>query len=135
MRRTLLILWAAAVFAGCSDRGDQPEFPELHPVTGVVTRSGAPVSGGVVQFQRQPATQEFLVNGVVGPDGAFSLSTVRTTDSRGERRDGAPAGEYRVTYLPEMLDQTAAPPDPITLQELQTVASTDNTLSIELPGQ
>ncbi len=124
----------AALAAGCGGNGNQPDFPDLHPVTGVVTKGGAPVSGGVVQFNPVPDSSEFLINSEVGPDGAFSLSTVRTTDTDGERKRGVAAGQYKVTYTPNVADQTAGYQPPITLPEPVTVEPKDNDLKIELPS-
>jgi hypothetical protein len=86
-----------------------------------------------VQFVPEPDRPEFLINSEVGPDGRFSLSTVRTTDSRGERRPGAPPGNYRVTYLPPVADQTTGNLEPITLPKPLTVESQSNDLLIDLP--
>ena len=127
----LLFLPLAFALAGCGGPS-QPAFPELHPVRGVVKRGGAAVSGGVVKFTPEPATPDFLVNGEIGADGSFTLSTVRTTDTAGERKPGAPAGKYKVTYLPPAGDQTVGPtPQPVTLPAPVTLPSAD--VVIELP--
>ncbi|HEY1188491.1 MAG TPA: hypothetical protein VGE74_12640, partial [Gemmata sp.] len=97
----------AAALLGCGKDPSQPGFPDLHPVKGVVKRGGQPVSKGTVQFTPDPAKSDFLVNSEVGADGTFTLTTVRTTDSRGERKPGAPAGKYKVTFTPPLGDQTA----------------------------
>jgi hypothetical protein len=119
--------------AGCS-APPQPEFGELHPVTGVVKQDGKPVSGGVVRFRPDPDKPEFLINSEVASDGTFSLSTVRTTDKQGERRPGAPAGQYKVTYEPKLGDQTADRyREPVTLPKPVTIEAKSNQLTIELP--
>ncbi|HJZ53481.1 MAG TPA: hypothetical protein VKE74_00895 [Gemmataceae bacterium] len=126
------ILYAAGSL-GCSG-GNQPAFPELHSVKGVVKKDGQPVSGGSVRFVPDPDKGEFLVNSEVGPDGTFSLSTVRTTDRSGERRSGAPAGKYKVTYTPPLGDQSAGPQaNPIDLPNPITVSAGDNDIPIDLP--
>lgn len=121
------------VVGGCDAGSKQPDFPELHPVKGVVKLGGKPVKGGVVLFSPEPERPEFLVNSEVGDDGSFSLSTVRTTDKKGERKPGAPAGKYRVSYSPPLGDQTAGPVgEPVPAQQPVTIASGDNDLTIEL---
>ena len=83
---------ALALLVGCDKGNKQPDFPDLSPVKGGVKRDGQPVKGGVVQFTPDPDKPEFLINSEVGADGVYTLSTVRTTDSKGERKTGAPAG-------------------------------------------
>jgi hypothetical protein len=136
MRAPLSALAALALFgAGCGDGGgSQPAFPELHPVTGTVKRDGAPVKGGAVAFAPDPAKPDFLINSEVGPDGTFELSTVRTTDRSGERKTGAPAGTYKVTFTPPLGDQTAGGAiNPIAVPKPVAVAAGPNTLTIDLP--
>lgn len=130
----ILTLAAAGLLAlaGCSDK--QPKFDELHPVNGTVTAAdGKPVSGGSVQFTPDPDKPEFLVNSEVSKAGSFSLSTVRTTDSRGERKKGAPAGKYKVVFRPDVVDQTQGHKEPITLPEPVTVEAKSNDLKLALP--
>jgi hypothetical protein len=125
---------AVAILAGCGKDGDQPAFPELHPVKGVVKKGGQPVSGGSVRFTPDADRGEFLINSEVGPDGTFTLSTVRTTDRSGERKPGAAAGKYKVTYMPAGGDQTAAAQmNPIELPNPVTVNAGNNDLTLDLP--
>jgi hypothetical protein len=134
MRRLHYSLVLALFLPGCDTATKQPDFPDLHPVKGVVKLAGKPVNRGVVQFTSVPERPEFLVNSEVGDDGTFTLSTVRTTDKRGERKPGAPPGRYRVTYSPPLGDQTAGPVgEPITAPQLVTVSAGTNELTIELP--
>lgn len=116
--------------AGCGT--NQPKFDELFPVTGTVTKGGKTMSGGSVVFEADPPKQGFLINSDVKADGTFSLSTVRTTDSTGERKPGAPAGKYKVTYTPSAGDQTAGYSPPVVLSEPITVESKPNELKLEL---
>jgi hypothetical protein len=134
MRARPLAPALAALLVGCGGGGSQPAFPDLYPAKGVVKRGGQPVAGGSVRFTPEPDRPEFLVNAEVGPDGTFSLSTVRTTDKAGERKPGAPAGRYRVTYMPPAGDQTAGGVSfaPVEAQSAVTVASQENDLTIEL---
>jgi hypothetical protein len=135
MRALLFCLFAVGLLSGCGGSGGkQPDFPDLHPVKGTVTRGGAPVKGGAVQFAPDPARPDFLINSEVGPDGTFALSTVRTTDKSGERKSGAPAGSYKVTFTPPLGDQTAGGAvNPIELTKPVTVTAGNNDLTIELP--
>ena len=124
----------AVLLVGCGGGGNQPAFPELFPVKGVVKRGGQPVSGGSVKFTPDPDRPEFGINSEVGADGTFSLTTFRTTDKAGERKPGAPAGKYRVTYMPPAGDQTAGGVsfNPIEAPEPATVAALENNLTVEL---
>lgn len=137
MPRTLNRIWISLALAvlccGCESGRPQPAFSDLHPATGIVTKGGQAVSGGVVTFTSQPDRQEFMINSEVGADGRFSLTTVRATDSQGERRPGAPAGEYTVTYLPPVKDQITGNLEPIVLSKSVTIQAGDNDLKLELP--
>ncbi len=134
--RVLIIVAAIGLLAGCGGDKKQPDFPDLHPVKGVVKRGGQPVKGGAVQFVPDPAKPEFLTNSEVGADGTFTLSTVRTTDSKGERKPGAPVGTYKVTFTPPLGDQTAEGHiNPIDLPKSVEVKAGDNNLTIELPAK
>lgn len=133
--RLWIVLALAPFVAGCGGGGgNQPTFPDLHPVKGVVKRDGAPVKGGAVAFAPNPAQPDFLINSEVGPDGTFELSTVRTTDRSGERKKGAPAGNYKVTFTPPLGDQTAGGAlGPVDVPKPATVAAGPNDLTVELP--
>ena len=123
---------AFALMIGCGS-GEGPAFPALVSVKGVVKRSGWPVSGGVLKFTPEPDTPEFLANAEVGSDGAFIVSTVRTTDKAGERKSGLSAGKYRVIYLPPLGDQTAgASPKPVELPPI-SISGERADLVFELP--
>lgn len=130
---------AAAVFAalgllaGCDPGRPQPEFDALHPVKGVVKRGAQPVKGGLIQFTPDPNKPEFLTNAVVGADGTYALTTVRTTDKQGERKPGAPAGNYKVTYTPPLGDQTeGGQSPPVELPTAVTVNPGENDIPIDL---
>jgi hypothetical protein len=128
------LLVGAALLTGCGQDKKQPDFPDLQPVKGTVKRDSNPVKGGVVRFVPDPDKPEFLINAEVGPDGTYTLTTVRTTDSQGERKPGAPPGTYKVTYMPSLGDQTAGGKmEPIELKAKVTVKSGDNDIPIELP--
>ena len=124
----------AVVTAGCGDAKEQPKFPDLHPVKGIVVRGNQPVDGGSVRFTPDPDQSEFLINSEVGKDGTFSLTTVRTTDSNGERKPGAAARCYKVTYVPPVADQTVGGSfDPVELKAPVIVEAKSNDLKLELP--
>lgn len=126
----VLLLLSTAV--GCNTV-KQPEFEALHPVTGKVMRAGAPVVKGSVSLKPVPENLNFSVNGVIGDDGSFQLSTVRMTDSKGERRPGAPAGEYSVVYAPHSEDQTKSFEAPITLPNKVVIEAKENNLTLNVP--
>lgn len=134
-RRIQVALFALAVVALVGCHGDkQPKFPDLNPVKGTVKRAGKPASGGVVTFVAEPPSAEFLINSEVGSDGSYSLTTVRTTDKLGERKPGAPAGTYHVTYAPPLGDQAAGgQTEPSQLPSPVTVKAGDNNIPIDLP--
>lgn len=128
-------LFAFGLIAGCGSDGNPAPFSELHPVKGVVLRGGVPVNGGSVEFAMTGGSTEFLVNSDVGADGNFTLTTVRTTDSRGERKTGAPAGTYTATYRPPVADQTTGHSNPVTLPKSAIVEAKANDLKLELPAK
>lgn len=136
--RTSIVLGAtlvAALLVGCDSGKKQPDFPDLHPVKGVVKKGGSPVAaGGSVQFKStQDDKAEFMITGTIGADGTFNLSTVRSTDSRGERKSGAPAGTFKVTYSPPYGDQTTGGVQgPIILPNPVTIKAGENDLTLDI---
>jgi len=129
----LFVAIGGLVAGGCSKPA--AKFDDLHPVSGTVTVGGKAVSGGTIRFMPDPDKPDFLINSEVGTDGGFKLSTVRTNDKEGERKPGAPAGKYKVTYTFGIADQTAGNKDPITLPKEVTVEAKDNNLKIDLPAK
>lgn len=97
--QTLLAFGVLLVGAGgCSV--DDP-FPELHPLTGTVTRDGKPVSGGgMILLPESGPPTGLVVNASVGTDGTFAAQTERTQTSGTLTRPGVPAGIYKVIYHP-----------------------------------
>lgn len=132
---TAAIPVAAAVLfvCGCGGGKDQPAFGDLVPVAGVVLRSGKPVSGGVLEFNPEPKKDDFMINSEVGADGSFTLTTVRLTDSSGERKPGVSPGKYRVVYRPPLGDQTESGTELVALPGLVGVDKAMTDLKIELP--
>ena len=128
-------LLASVLCAGCGGSGDQPAFPELSPVHGLVKRGGQPVSGGMIQFTPEPNKPEFLINSPVGTDGTYSLSTVRTTDRVGERKSGAPTGAYKIRYTPPTNTKDVAALAQVEIMEMVSIKPGDNELIIELPAK
>jgi len=127
----LLLLW----LSGCSGAKLAP-FDERIPVKGRVSRGGAPVSGGVIRLDATAGANDFMINGVVGPDGSFTLTTVRTNDSMGERNPGVPAGVYQVIYTPPREERTQTSfADPDVLPDPVTIAEGQRDLKIELPAR
>jgi len=138
MRVLLLAAVVAALgfAAGCGDnRAPQPAFAELVPVSGVVNQGGKPASGGVVQFNPDPDKGEFIINSEIGTDGKFNLSTVRATDSQGERKPGAPPGKYKVVYRPALGNQASGGSvDPIDVPTPVTISKAEPDLKIDVPA-
>lgn len=122
------ILWT---LSGCGPK--QPDFETLYPVTGKVQRAGMPVAKGSLRFNAVPDKQDFMIRGEVKEDGTFSLSTVRSTDRRGETKLGVPAGEYIVVYTPPSEDQTKGFDPPVTLRDKVTIKAEPNDLTLQLP--
>ncbi|MEZ6143158.1 MAG: hypothetical protein R3B84_21550 [Zavarzinella sp.] len=129
----LLSLMLLVLLAGCSGNSNQPEFGILHPVSGTITLGGNPVKGGTIQLNLEPDNTEFLINSEVSDSGKFELTTVRTTDSSGERKKGVAPGTYKVTYLPNLNDQTAGYREPVVLPKPVVIEAKENILSLELP--
>jgi hypothetical protein len=130
-------LAAVGLAAGCGGGArEQPKFGDLVPVAGVVVQGGAPVSGGVVEFIPEKNKDDFMINSEVGGDGKYSLTTVRLTDSRGERKPGVPPGKYRVNFRPPLANQApGASTDTIELATPVNVTKAETDLKIEVPGK
>jgi len=76
---------------GCGDGGIPP--PRTVPTTGTVLFKGKPTAGVTVKFlpQFDIGTPKWVPEAVTDKDGKFTLST-------GANGNGAPPGEYRVTF-------------------------------------
>ena len=72
-------------------------------------------------------------NGLLDAEGNFQLTTVRSTDSKGERKNGAPAGEYKVVFIPKNEDQTVAYVPPVTLPNPVKIEAKENVLTLDAP--
>lgn len=87
------MLFAAVTLVGTScSRSDRIE---VYPTQGVVRFEGQPAAGALVVFHPEnpsPEMQKIRPAGNVESDGTYHLSTYGP-------RDGAPAGEYRVTVI------------------------------------
>jgi len=137
MRVILLAAVVAALgfAAGCGDNRPQPAFGDLVPTSGVVNQGGKPVSGGVIQLSPDPDKGEFIINSEVGTDGKFNLTTVRATDSQGERKPGAPPGKYKAVYRPPLGNQTSGGSvDPIDVPTPVTITKAETDLKIDVPA-
>ncbi|WP_254513479.1 hypothetical protein [Anatilimnocola floriformis] len=111
-RRLLLgsgLLIAVALVAGCSQKHPtQLDLPKLHPVSGTVTYQGRPATGFRVIFN--PVTKigkyDILPQTVTDDAGGYKLTTEKPDD-------GAPEGEYVVTFLwPDQINKPENP-DPV----------------------
>ncbi|MDY3563175.1 DUF4198 domain-containing protein [Gemmata sp. JC673] len=95
MKRALVTLLVAALAAGCSDSGPQPNELAPHPVHGKVMYDGKPAAGVIVTLipSDAPMVPHIPRNpqSVTTPDGTFALSTFADGD-------GAPEGGYQVVF-------------------------------------
>ena len=89
-------LVAALCFAGCTSKSTIDEVRKpVHPVKGKVFVAGKPAVGAFVLFTpvNEPAdSPDPRPRAEVQGDGSFDLFTY-------EEKDGAPAGDYKVTVL------------------------------------
>ena len=132
IRRPLLLFLLLLLGCGAADR-PEGELPELHQARGRVTRAGQPVAGGFVRFRAAlPDTVDgdLIVTSTVGKEGDFELDTTHALSQR--KAHGAPAGDYKVTYLPPGESQDVTP---IVLSKNVTIAVGPNELTIELEGR
>ena len=93
--RTYTILIAIGLmFSGCNSRPSYQEA-DVFPVSGSVSVDGKPAAGVVIVFH--PQTDTGMTKGnkpftTSGEDGTFEVTTYTTGD-------GAPIGEYIVTFI------------------------------------
>jgi hypothetical protein len=120
------LLALTGLFAGLGCGSSSSTLPQTYPVTGTVKYQGdGPAVGAAVQF----ATMEpsIAVSGEVGPDGAFTLFTVKGS----ERISGAPAGRYMVSVQPP-IGADHRPVAAITLPDTYFVEQKENQFAIEI---
>lgn len=86
-RRGAAVALACAALAGC---GGAISAPRTVPTSGTVLFRGKP-AGGVKVTLHPRFNMMFTPNGMTGKDGRFRLSTAAPVD-------GAPPGEYSVTF-------------------------------------
>jgi hypothetical protein len=79
------LILVAVAGGGCSGS----RLPATIPVRGVVTINGRPLAGGTVMFTPAVTGNGRVAQGVIGKDGAFTLSSFRPDD-------GVIAGVYAV---------------------------------------
>src|SRR5262249_25187151 len=115
------------VLIGCDEAKPKGDLPPLHPAKGKVVRGGAPVDGGLIQFQAEPANPDLIVNAQVLTDGTFELQTLHAISQK--KAPGAPAGTYKVTYMPPTRDQNIVP---ITPAQTYAIQAGTNELTIDL---
>lgn len=128
-----LTLLCLTLFPGCGSGRPEGELPELYPTVGVVTRSGQPVSGGLIRFRSDPAGtggNNLIITSKVNADGTFELATTHALSQLKEK--GAPAGSYAITYRPPGDSQGI---EPIKLPGKVTIAAGPNDLTVKLDGR
>ena len=89
--RAALVVLACAAACGCG--GGNIQAPRTAPVAGAVTLKGKPVAGVRVTFHPKfdMGAVKFAPSGTTDKQGRFTLSTAAAGD-------GAPPGEYAVTF-------------------------------------
>lgn len=87
-----LVVLACVTAAGCGGGGGITA-PTTAPVSGTVLVKGKPAAGVTVKFHPKfdIGAVRFVPSGVTNKDGRFILSTAAAND-------GAPPGEYAVTF-------------------------------------
>jgi len=123
--RVLAVLCLVVAAAGCKS---QARLPDTVPVRGkVVFRGGAPLTGGMIQFQSQERP-DVMASSVIAPDGSFELSSFMS----GARAPGAVPGQHRVIIVPPFDESNrhspAIPPQDVTV----SAGKNDLTIAIEL---
>ncbi|WP_165071435.1 peptidase associated/transthyretin-like domain-containing protein [Paludisphaera rhizosphaerae] len=86
--RLVLVVFISAAVVGCA--GEGISAPRTVPTSGTVMFKGKPVAGVKVTLHPK-FNMTFTPNGMTGQDGRFVLSTAAPMD-------GAPPGEYSVTF-------------------------------------
>jgi hypothetical protein len=97
-----LLLAAALALVVCLGCAPQATMPKTFSVKGkVVYKDGTPMDGGFIEFH-STTDPNLIANGDIQPDGTFKLST----PTGNARAAGAPEGQYTVTVIPKIADQT-----------------------------
>lgn len=94
VRKLQFLAVAGACLALSACGGSGPEGPELHPVSGKLTKGGEPLAN--VQVTLSPTEEGNPIStGKTGQDGSFTLSTP-------QGGEGAAAGTYKVVLAREL---------------------------------
>jgi hypothetical protein len=126
---------AALLLAGCSEA--KLEVPQTYPASGtLLDKAGKPIAEAHVRLSpASGADNQLIISGISDTDGTFTLETQHMNDAaRKGVRDGVPAGDYRVTIIPNsQYDQRKGPP-PVATWRPQTVKidPQENTLKFEV---
>lgn len=99
MTRPVVLLSLVALAAvGCDNA---PPPPDLHPLTGTITRDGKPVTaGGLIFVPAGGGSGGVTVDASVKPDGTFEARTSRWNGKETVFRPGVKPGRYKATYHP-----------------------------------
>jgi hypothetical protein len=130
-----VVVLAIPLLAGCGEV--KLEVPQTYPARGtLLDRAGKPMAEAHVRLSpASGADNQLIISGVSDTDGAFTLQTQHMNDAaRKGVREGAPAGDYRVTIIPNsQYDQLKGPP-PVATWRPQTVKiePQENTLRFEV---
>lgn len=133
MKNAFLAVAFTATALGCS--GGSKPLPDLYPVSGTAKVGGSPTTGGYISFRPvDEANKDFAVSGKIEADGTFTLNTIHALDKSGERKTGAPAGNYTVQLVPVVGDQTTGGGyEPLQAISPVTVSAGKNEIVVEFP--
>ncbi len=132
-RIVAVVLLTTAI--GCSSGGAK-KWPDLHPVHGVVKVGGKTATGGYLSLRSDDeSNSDLIVGGKIESDGTYKLSTSHALEQNSTQKAGAPAGRFRVMYMPPGGgDQiSGASVDPIDSAKPVTIVAGDNDLTLEIP--
>ncbi|MDB5313462.1 MAG: hypothetical protein JWO38_7664 [Gemmataceae bacterium] len=130
-RAGAVVLTLPFFLIGCSGAD---AVPDLHPLTGTVSRDGVPVTSGGLLFEPDAGGRPGLVvNAAVRGDGTFAAQVVWAGREGSEVKPGVPAGRYKVIYHPP--GDGSRTGLEVELDQWVTVEPRPNEVAIVLPQQ
>lgn len=129
--RLLPLFAVATLVAGCNP---SDHIPDLHPLTGTVTRDGQPVTGGGLIFVPESGGWGgVVVDANVNKDGTFAAQTCRVTGTGTVFKPGVKVGRYKVTFHPPSDGSKGGLESEV--RAVVVVTATDNAVVLELPSK
>lgn len=129
--RFVMVSLSVIVLVGCPNGKPKGDLPPLHPAKGKLTRGGQAVTGGTVRFIADPEVPDLIVTADIGREGTFELKTFHAVSQK--MGNGAPLGNYKVSYYMPQSDQVAGGQNPvIEVQQRVTIKEGPNDLTIEI---